>query len=70
MDLLNTTRIREADELPAQIYQNDFCKEADLSVYRGSKMTLQQYTWVVNCFRTFQGQEEKAHTLKDIENIL
>ena len=70
MDLLNTTRIPEADELPSHIFQTDYCKDVDLSVYRGSKMTLHQYTWVVNCFRAFQGQEEKALTMKDIDNIL
>ena len=70
MNLLSPTRIQEAEELPSQQLPAEMCKDIDLSVYRGPKMSIQQYTWIVNCFRTFQGAEQKAQSMKDVNKIL
>ena len=42
-------------------------KDSELAPYRGIKLTLYQYTLLLNSFRTFQGLEEKAKTKKDLE---
>jgi hypothetical protein len=67
LDLLKGSRISEADELYNLKMDVEYFKDSDLAPYRGHKLTLNQYTLLINSFRAFQGMEEKAKTKKDLE---
>lgn len=66
MDLLKGTRISEQDEY-VQVTHREFFKEMDISNYKSSKLTNDQYLLILNTFRAFQGHEKKAKTRKDLE---
>ena len=68
MDLLKGSRISEADELNAKI-DYDFFKDSDLTMYRGAKLSINQYTLALNSFRALQGLEKKAKTKKDLDYL-
>jgi len=52
MDLLKGSRISEADEINVNL-PTDFFKDSELTLYRGTKLTINQYTLALNSFRAF-----------------
>ena len=54
--MLKGSRISEADEYNLKMDVELF-KDSELAPYRGIKLTLYQYTLLLNSFRTFQGLE-------------
>ena len=66
LDLLKSSRISEEDEYNLKM-DVEYFKDTELAPYRGAKLTLNQYTLLLNSFRAFQGEEEKAKTKKDLD---
>lgn len=70
LDLLKSTIIREADELPTQSFIPDagFFKEDELNEWK-TKFNLKQNSYILHTFRCFMGAENRIEDMKHLEEI-
>lgn len=70
MDLLKSTIIREADELPKDnfIPPNGWFDDSELNVWRGGIFNSKTYAYILHTFRCFMGQPD-AHRIEDMKQL-
>lgn len=74
MDLLKSTIIREADELPSNSFipPNGWFEDSELNAWRPSTgcFTQKQYAYILHTFRCFMGVETRIEDAKQRDDIV
>lgn len=71
LDLLKSTIIREADELPGHSFvpPNGWFEESELNVWRTGPFNTKQFSYILHTFRCFMGAENRIEDMKHLEEV-